>query len=188
VTVLENRAPPSDGDIFLAPQNGPAQDGPMILDPRGNLLWFDPYPVSQNTLITDFRVQRLWGEPVLTWWQGDTNAGHGRGQGLIFNQEYRQIATVKAANALDMGLHAFLLADQGDAYINAPSPVRLPAVSKPTVDSVIQEIDIKTGSFCSSGTRWITYRCATPTSRRRVPAVSSTPITSIRSRSITTET
>jgi hypothetical protein len=145
VTVLENHAPAADGDIFVAPQFGPLQDGPMILNPDGKLLWFDPYPVSTNTLITDFRVQELYGQPVLTWWQGNTNNGHGRGEGVIYNSHYQQIATVRAANGLDAGLHEFLLTNNGDAWIIASSPINLPGVSKPTIDSVIQEIDIKTG-------------------------------------------
>ena len=145
VTVTQDRAPAGEGDIFVAPQFGPAQDGPMILDASGNLIWFDPFPVSENTLVTDFRVQQLDGQPVLTWWQGNTNSGHGRGEGVILNRNYQQIATVKGGNGLDMGLHEFLVTPQGDAYIFAPSPVRLPGVRKPTVDSVVQEIDIKTG-------------------------------------------
>jgi len=145
LTVTNNHAPASLGDIFVAPQWGPAQNGPMILDPQGNLVWFLPYPVSKNTLITDFRVQNLHGQPVLTWWQGNTNSGHGRGEGVIWDRHYHQIATVKAANGLDMGLHEFLITPQGDAYIIASSPVHLPGVGKPAVDSVIQEIDIATG-------------------------------------------
>ena len=145
LTVTTNHAPASDGDIFVAPQFGPAQDGPMILDPRGNLVWFLPYPVSHHTLITDFRTQELNGQPVLTWWQGNTNAGHGRGQGVIWDRNYRQIATVHAANGLDMGLHEFLITPHGDAFLGASAPVRLPGVGKPAVDSVVQEIDIKTG-------------------------------------------
>ena len=145
VTVTQDRAPASEGDIFVAPQFGPVQDGPMILDPHGELVWFDPFPVSHNTLVTDFRPQQLEGQPVLTWWQGNTNSGHGRGEGVILNRNYQEIATVKAGNGLDMGLHEFLVTPQGDAYIFAPSPVHLPGVHKPTVDSVVQEIDIKTG-------------------------------------------
>ncbi len=145
VTVTTDHAPASDGDIFVAPQFGPYQDGPLILDPRGNVIWFLPRPVSQNTLVTDFRVQNLYGRPVLTWWQGNSNAGHGRGVGIIFDRNYRQIATVQAANGLDMGLHEFLITPQGDAYIGASSPVHLAGVAKPSVDSVVQEIDIKTG-------------------------------------------
>ena len=145
VSVTENRAPSADGDIFVAPQFGPTQDGPMILDPQGKLVWFQPFPASNNTLVTDFRAQQLDGQPVLTWWQGNTNAGHGRGEGVILNRQYQQIATVRAGNGLDMGLHEFLVTPQGDAYIFAPSPVHLPGVAKPAVDSVVQEIDIDTG-------------------------------------------
>jgi hypothetical protein len=145
VTVTENHAPASEGDIFLAPQFGPAQDGPMILDSTGRLIYFHPTPISKNLLTTDFRVQQYSGQPVLTWWQGNMNNGHGRGEGIIMNREYQQIATVRAANGLDMGLHEFYVTPQGDAYINATNPVRIPGTNKPMIDSVIQEIDIKTG-------------------------------------------
>jgi hypothetical protein len=143
--VTMDKAPASDGDIFVAPQFGPAQDGPMILDPHGNLVWFDPYPVSENTLVTDFRVQNLYGQPVLTWWQGNTNAGQGRGEGVILNRNYEQIATVHAANGLDEDLHEFLITPQGDAFFTAAWPVRVPGISRGTIDSVVQEVDIKTG-------------------------------------------
>jgi len=145
LTITEDRAPASEGDIFLAPQYGPLQNGPMIIDPDGRLVWFLPYPEQENTMVTDFRVQNLYGQPVLTWWQGNTNAGHGRGVGMIYNSDYQQIATVRAGNGLDMGLHEFLVTPQGDAYINCTSLVHVPGIRQPVVDSVIQEIDIKTG-------------------------------------------
>jgi hypothetical protein len=145
VTVTKNSAPASYGDIFVAPQFGPSQDGPMILDPQGNLVWFKSYPVGENTLIADFRVQTLEGQPVLTWWQGNTNAGHGRGVGVIYNRNYEQLATVHAVDGVDMDLHEFRVTPQGDAYFNTSVPVHLPGIGKPTVVSVIQEIDIKTG-------------------------------------------
>jgi len=115
LTVDEDRAPASQGDMFVAPQNGPAQNGPMILDPRGRLVWFQPHPVADNTLITDFRVQKLLGQPVLTWWQGNTRNGLGRGAGVIMDRSYQQIATVHAGNGLDMDLHEFLITNRGDA-------------------------------------------------------------------------
>src|ERR1700736_4986535 len=75
VTINKNSAPASQGDIFLAPQFGPLQNGPMILDSRGNLVWSHPTPVSTQTIATDFRVQRYDGAPVLTWFEGLTNHG-----------------------------------------------------------------------------------------------------------------
>jgi hypothetical protein len=145
ITVTKNSAPASDGDFFIAPQFGPAQDGPEILDAQGNPVWFLSYPVSRQTLITDFRLQNLYGQPVLTWWQGNTNNGYGRGQGIIFDRNYRQIAVVKAANGLDADLHEFMVTPQGYAYLTAASPVHLPGVGKPAIDAVVQEIDIRTG-------------------------------------------
>ena len=145
VVVSKNSAPAGPGDIFLAPQFGPTQNGPMILDPSGRLVWFDPTPLSAKTLITDFRVQNLHGQPVLTWWQGSTNAGSGRGVGVIFDRSYRQIATVHAGNGLDADLHEFLVTPQGQAYMIAVSPVWLPGHSREVMDAKVQEIDIATG-------------------------------------------
>jgi hypothetical protein len=146
-TVTTDTAPMDEGDIFVAPQNGPVQDGPMILDPRGRLVWFSPYPVARNVFVNDFRVQDLYGQPVLTWWQGFRDAGFGqsRGIGVILNRNYRRIATVRAGNGLDAGSHEFLVTPQGDAYITASSPVNLRSHRGTTIDSVVQEIDIRTG-------------------------------------------
>ena len=144
VTVTSNKTPATAGDIFVAPQQGPVQNGPMILDPSGNLIWFHPLP--KNILATDFRIQQLGNHPVLTWWQGFTNYGTGRGQGVIFNGNYQQVAVVSTADGLPgADLHEFLLTPQGDAYLVAFSPVRWRRVNRPLLDSVVQEIDIKTG-------------------------------------------
>jgi Arylsulfotransferase (ASST) len=145
ITVSRNSAPASNGDIFLTPQFGPTQNGPMILDPSGKVVWFQPTPISRKTLFTDFRVQNLHGQPILTWWQGSTNAGSGRGEGVIFDHNYRQIATVHAGNGLDADLHEFLVTPQGQAYIIAVAPVWIPGHAREVMDSVIQEIDIATG-------------------------------------------
>ena len=145
VDVTQNRAPASEGDIFVEPQNGPSQNGPMILDPHGRLLWFLPFAVRTNTLITDFRVQKLYGEPVLTWWQGNTSNGLGRGVGMILNRDYQPIAKVHAGNGLAMDLHEFLVTQSGDAFIVAASPISVRGIRKPVIDEAVQEIEIKTG-------------------------------------------
>ncbi len=146
VTVSKSSAPASEGDIFVAPQFGPSQNGPMILDPQGNLLWFLPYSVSRKLLITDFRVQTYRGAPVMTWFQGFTNHGSGIGEGVIWDRSYKQIAVVHAGNGLQMDLHEFLLTSGRNAWLIAVSPVSYGhGVGKPTMDAVVQEIDIKTG-------------------------------------------
>jgi hypothetical protein len=144
VTINQSSKSAWGGDIFLTPQYGPVQNGPMILDSSGRLVWFQSLPANQ--LATDFRVQQLGGQPVLTWWQGYTNNGSGRGEGVIYNSSYQQIATVQAGNGLQgMDLHEFLVTPQGDAYIAGVSPVRSSSTTKPLMDAVVQEIDIKTG-------------------------------------------
>jgi Arylsulfotransferase (ASST) len=145
ITVTKDTAPASDGDIFVAPRDGPLQNGPLILDSHGKVVWFLPYPVSEKLSVTNFRVQNMLGQRVLTWWVGNTDAGYGRGEGIIYNSNYQQIATVHAANGLDEDSHEFLVTPQGDAYITAAWPVHLPGVRRGTVDSVVQEIDISTG-------------------------------------------
>jgi hypothetical protein len=147
IVITKNKAPASEGDIFLAPQTGPVQDGPVILDPYGHLVWFLPYPLKDNVFVNDFRVEDLHGQPVLTWWQGvrDTPFGQSRGVGVIYNRRYQRIATVSAADGVDAGSHEFVITPQGDAFITATSPVYLPVSREETLDSVVQEIDIKTG-------------------------------------------
>jgi Arylsulfotransferase (ASST) len=144
ITVNRQSSSAYNGDIFVTPQYGPVQNGPMILDPSGNMIWFQPLPANQ--LATDFRVQTLNGQPVLTWWQGYTNNGSGRGEGVIYNSSYQQIATVQAGNGLQgMDLHEFLVTPQGDAYVVGVSPVHYDGMKRPLMDAVVQEIDIKTG-------------------------------------------
>ncbi len=144
ITIDRQSSSQYNGDIFLTPQYGPVQNGPMLLDSTGHLLWFQPLPANQ--LASDFRVQQLNGQPVLTWWQGYTNNGSGRGEGVIYNSQYQQIATVQAGNGLQgVDLHEFLVTPQGDAYIVAVDPVRYDGMTRPLMDAVVQEIDIKTG-------------------------------------------
>ena len=144
ITVNSRSSSAYNGDIFLTPQFGPLQNGPMILDSSGHMIWFDP--LGANQLATDLRVQQLGNQPVLTWWQGFTNNGSGRGEGVIDDSAYQQIATVQAANGIQgMDLHEFLITPQGDAWIAGVSPVHYGSLTKPLIDSVVQEIDIKTG-------------------------------------------
>lgn len=145
VTINGGAAPRGPGDIFVAPQAGPIQNGPMLMDRSGNLIWFDPLN-TPNMLATDFRVQQIGNRKVLTWWQGFQNRGSGRGEGVIMDSHYHEIATVQAANGLQgADLHEFLVTRFNRAYIIAASPLKTSVTSKPLMDSVIQEIDIKTG-------------------------------------------
>jgi hypothetical protein len=145
VLVTKNTSQASAGDVFVAPQYGPVQNGPMIFDSRGDLVWFMPFLSSTRTVVTNFRVQRLHGQPVLTWWQGLDHYGNGSGVGMIYDRQYRLVARVSAGNGLDMDFHEFLVTNRGDAYITASWPVRVRGYRVPVMDSTVQEIDIDTG-------------------------------------------
>jgi hypothetical protein len=146
---ISRRGRTAAGDLFVAPQNGPVQSGPMILGPTGGLIWFKP--VAQNEIATDFREQSYGGQPVLTWWQGYSGAGLGVGADVIEDSQYRQIAAVQAANGLHADLHEFELTPQGTALITAYYPVFEDAraehgsARQVVLDGVVQEIDVKTG-------------------------------------------
>jgi Arylsulfotransferase (ASST) len=134
------------GDIFIAPQGGPLQDGPMIRDGYGKLIWFKRAPKKQYA--SDFRVQRLDGNPVLTFWQGYVANGVGVGQDLILDNHYRTKAIVQAGNGLSVDLHEFLLTGSRTALITAVYPVWRPTRhrhKRVMLNSIMQEIDIATG-------------------------------------------
>jgi Arylsulfotransferase (ASST) len=150
VTVTAASPEMAPGYEFLAPYAGPGQAGPMILDQSGGLIWFKPMPA--NTSATNLQVQEYEGKPVLTWWQGDVSVhGFGLGEDVIADDTYTDIAHVRAGNGLQADLHEFQLTPQGTALITAYDPIlcNLSSVGGSTdaglTDSVLQEIDVKTG-------------------------------------------
>jgi hypothetical protein len=150
VTVTSSSPASAPGDEFLAPYAGPAQPGPMIIEPDGQLVWFKPLPAG--TSATNLRVQRYEGKPVLTWWQGDISVhGFGLGEDYIDDDAYSEIAHVNAGNGYRADLHEFQITPSGTALITAYDPVRcdLASVGGPAdagvTNGVLQEIDIRTG-------------------------------------------
>jgi hypothetical protein len=148
LTVL-TRSNPSPGLLFVASLNGPGQRGPTIVDDHGRLVWFK----AVDPVAIDFRVQQYRGKPVLTWWEGVISAGGvGQGEGVIVDQTYKEIARVRAGNGLQADVHELLLTPSGTALITAYASVNvdLSAVggpsAHPTLDSVVQEVDVATGA------------------------------------------
>lgn len=150
VKVIKRPSHTAPGDLFIAPQNGPYQQGPMIVGPYGGLIWFQPVPKGDSA--TDFRAQSYRGKPVLTWWQGRvSHAGTGFGDDEIYDTGYRRVATVKGGNGVSADLHEFQLTSQNTALITGYYAVYVTTPSGPgtvrrlVLDSVVQEIDIPTG-------------------------------------------
>src|SRR5918998_683740 len=134
------------GYVFLALKEGVGEHGPMILDDRGQLVWFEKYTTAR-----DFRVQEYRGEPVLTWWEGVVVAGHGVGEYVIFDDSYRELARVRAGNGFDGDLHEFLITPRDTALLTAYEAVPADLSSAGGTeygsawDGILQELDIETG-------------------------------------------
>ena len=138
------------GYIFFAPKMAVAQAGPMIMDNRGQVVWFHPLKLTKG--VTDFRAQRYKGKPVLTWWRGRvSNVGVGNGWYVIYDQSYRPIAEVRPGNALVGDVHEFLLTTRGTALMTVyhRHKVDLTTIGGPKQgliwDGIVQEVDIPTG-------------------------------------------
>jgi hypothetical protein len=89
---------------------------------------------------------------VLTWWQGRIlEVGFGQGEDVIYNTSYQPVATIHAGNGYHADLHEIRLTSEGTAWIDAFDPIymnltRYHGRANGVInDSVIEEIDIKTG-------------------------------------------
>ena len=147
-----DRAP---GYLFASPKKDGSPGGSLILDDRGDAVWFQPL---NPRLSADFRVQRYRGRPVLTWWEGtwwqrgpQPVIGIGVGKFVILDNSYRRIAEVRAGNGLRADLHEFVITPRNTALVVAYPRARadlsgIGGRKKSWVfDNVVQEVDIATG-------------------------------------------
>jgi hypothetical protein len=150
LTVTRAQAGASEDAIFIAPYNAPndAQAGAVIADARGEAVWENPVA---NKVTTNFRVQSYRGSPVLTWWEGEIELGHGVGEYVVADTSYRTIRRVQAGRGLKADLHEFLITPQGTALYTSyvVRHADLTSVCGPrrgTIqDAIFQEQDLATG-------------------------------------------
>jgi hypothetical protein len=151
VSVLTPATNLGNGEIFLTP-TGAADtyaNGPEIVDTQGNVVWFHAVPQGQTA--ADFRPQTYKGNRVLTWWQGTGLGGLAQGTDYIYDDHYKQIATVQAGNGLSADGHEFLITPWNTALILAytTATADLTAIGGPAnqtvINGVVQEIDVETG-------------------------------------------
>jgi hypothetical protein len=151
LTVARREPGVSSDPIFIAPYNSPTgQAGAVIVDNSGEPLWENPL---SGKVTTNFRVQRYRGSPVLTWWEGSIELGHGVGEYVIADASYRVLRRVQAARGLRGDLHEFVITPRGTALLTSYvvrsadlSPVGGPR--KGTIqDAIFQEIDLAGGEL-----------------------------------------
>jgi outer membrane protein assembly factor BamB len=136
-----------EGLIFLAPKDGEAMTGLLVVDGDGAPVWIGP---DERTY--DFRVQRYEGEPVLTYWRGDrVQRFLGAGDFVLLNQRYEEIATVTTHGIAGADYHDMTLTDEGTALLIGHRLVRRDLTSlggSPNAwvsDGIVQEVDVATG-------------------------------------------
>jgi hypothetical protein len=116
VTVLTPPSGSAPGALFLAPSSGPGQRGLMVLDAAGELVWFRP--TAPHTSM-NFRVSLYRGRPVLTWWEALEKHALDRGEHVIFDESYREVARFPAGNGRPSDLHELLLTPHGTALVTS---------------------------------------------------------------------
>ena len=179
VTILTSNANKADGDYFISPYGDQTTyaNGPEILSPSGQVLWFKAVPAGEEA--ADFRVQAYHGQPVLTWWQGTGLGGLSEGTDYIYNDHYQQIAEVNAGNGYSADGHEFLITPWNTALILSytTATADLTSIGGPSdqtvIDGIVQEIDIKTGKvlFQWNSADHVPYS----ESEQPLPASASTP-------------
>jgi hypothetical protein len=149
LTVTRREQGVSSDPIFIAPYNSPiGQVGAVIVDNDGQPIWENPLA---GKVTTNFRVQSYRGSPVLTWWEGSIELGHGVGEYVIADSSYRTVRRVQAADGLRGDLHEFVITPRDTALLTSyvVRNADLSAVGGSrhgTIqDAIFQEIDLATG-------------------------------------------
>jgi hypothetical protein len=131
----------SPGYVFIAPKKERVvQGGPLIVDNRGRVVWF--MPVDRRG-VTDFRVQRYRGKPVLTWWRGKSADDKRLGRYAIYDNSYRLITYVRPGNGLSGDMHEFRITPRNTALMTLSHRVRVK--TRNVLEGAFQEVDIRTG-------------------------------------------
>lgn len=143
------------GLILTDAHAGPSHQGPIILDGKGDLVWFlDLSPGSTTALRAfNFQVQSLLDKPVLTWFEGAVVDGHGQGHYELWDTTYTKVAEVEGKNGYLADLHEFVLTPRGTALFTCfgEAPANLTGFggtkSANYFYGVVQEVDVSTGAL-----------------------------------------
>jgi Arylsulfotransferase (ASST) len=136
------------GVVLTNAAAGPGQQGGLIIDRSGQLVWFFPASAVHN-----LQMQFYKGEPVLTWFQGVLLDGHGLGDYKLYDAAYREVTQVRATGGYQGDLHEFLLTKTGSAlftcYGLATADLSNVGGAKDGhyYYGVIQEVDVATGEL-----------------------------------------
>jgi hypothetical protein len=137
----------AEGLIFVAPMGlaFQGQRGLMILDDRGELIYFQP--TSPDLFVTDFKMQTVAGSDFLTYHLGPAGDLVAGGVNVVLDENYQFVDTWTMGNGYGTDEHEFLLLDNGNAIVMSytPIPYNLEPYGGPSngtlIDVVLQELD-----------------------------------------------
>jgi predicted lipoprotein with Yx(FWY)xxD motif len=140
------------------------QPGGLILDGKGNPVWFHPVPAAED--LVNLEAQTYEGKPALTFWVGKISVPPATalppgtpepgGRFYIYDDHYRLIRTITPADGFTADPHEFTLTPQGTALFTAVKLEQAPVTTivgtqqVKLVDSEVQEISLKTGKLVFS--------------------------------------
>src|SRR5947209_6799832 len=164
VTVNVNRRGQAPGFIFLGSfanlfevQQGKqlvGQPGPLILDNRGQVVWFRPVPANLDAL--NLEVQTYRRKPVLTWWEGTITLPQGentQGKYFIADSHYHVIKTITVGGGWVLSEHEFKILPNGTALVTAYRRETADLTSiggapnGTLLDSAVLQYDLRTGKL-----------------------------------------
>lgn len=143
------------GLVVTEVHGGPSQTGPLMIDQKGEIVWFQPLSAQPSAAHRAFNVQvtTYQGKPVLAWFEGAVVAGHGQGSYTLVDTNYKQVAQVHGQNGLQGDLHEFVLTPQGTALFTAYGTAQT-SVNVNGSDQqvsywygVVQEVDVASGKL-----------------------------------------
>jgi len=138
-------------DIFLGPKDpttGVAMQGELIVDASGDPVWVE----DSDGGTFSFREQQYQGEPVLTYWVGNSTS-YGHGDIVILDNTYTQIAAVTTGGNLEAhqaDMHESDITPQGTMLLTSYPEVQadLSSIGGPkngwVLEGVAEEVDIAT--------------------------------------------
>lgn len=135
--------------LFTPRANSVPDDGPMILDAKGNLIWTDKSFGTADNL----QIQQYKGESYLTFWAGRHDVTRWPGKYYLLDSNY-EVKYVVTPVGFEFGdLHEFTILENGTALMTIYDalPWDLSPIGGPVhgwiEDSVFQEIDLETGDL-----------------------------------------
>jgi len=128
------------------------QSGLMVLDGDVRMRWFLP---TENAPF-DLQCQFYKGKQVLTWWQGVVTNGTGKGEAVLADMSFNQMARLSVVGGLTPDLHELTLTTEGTALMTSyhTEAANLSSVGGPrngyVLASAAMEVDVATGKLLQS--------------------------------------